>query len=179
MPNNCITEDPTSSKIPDPLHSSLQSLKRQADWPDTIKRLMAGFDAPRRLAIAFDTSSAPPPGYIKHVWNKLHDLATELQLETVRVVQCDMEIRSDETYSHENLPRELRFVGRGGTSSLPVFRLLENDPPHALVYISDLYTDLWALHRPHWHTFWIVGPDHRAPADPHFGTVLNVTHQTG
>ncbi len=90
-----------------------------------------------RLAVAVDTS-----GSTYDDWPLFHGaikgvLAAFGRYE-VRLLCCDADVHSDEVYDEATpLPSRLPFIGGGGTDFRPVFARLADDPPAALVFLTD------------------------------------------
>ena len=152
-------------------HKGLDWLLPSSQWPLAIKKSLTKEYGSDYIAIAFDVSSAPSDEYLNHVWSNLHEIVQHMQSERVRVIQADNSILDDFSYSHETLPQQLSLSSQGGTSYVPVFQTLQQDPPQALIYVCDLYGDHQRLNEPDWPVFWIT-PENHCPIRPEFGTVF-------
>ena len=71
---------------------------------------------------------------------KLKDVIERRKAE-LNVIICDAEVHSVTKIMKDNDLKTLDLKGGGGTSSLPVFKYLEDKDPDILVYLTDLYID--------------------------------------
>lgn len=147
------------------------ALQRERSWLPPNRRYIAqGLYLPgwRReteldLVVAMDTSGSTQP-YLAQFLAELVGIVRSFGNWQLRLLMCDSEIASDQTYDNDNpiQPQQLVFEGGGGTDFRPVFELLATSPPKLLVYLTDGYGDapeqpppypvIWALladgHRP-------------------------------
>jgi len=93
---------------------------------------------------------------------------------TIRVIYCDAKIKGEEVFTRADLPLELKLIGGGGTSFVPVFELIKDKEysPSCLIYFTDLAGRFpeWA---PSYPVMWLVpkpidGRERTAP----FGDVV-------
>jgi len=130
-----------------------------------------------RLVVALDTSGSTQ-WYLPQFVTELHGLLHSFGEYEATVIQCDAEIQSVETYtSNRPLPsaldnNALEFLGGGGTSFVPVFNYLaDQEPPNALVYLTDGYGDA-PENAPSYPVLWALTPDGEAPAN--WGQVVSL-----
>jgi predicted metal-dependent peptidase len=109
---------------------------RRKGWPfPGRKRLRTD-----RLVVAIDTSGSVGQDELTIFVSKLRDIAKRREVE-VEVIFCDCEIQSKKTIRGMKDLKTLEAKGGGGTSSIPVFKELMDNPPGMLVYLTDLYID--------------------------------------
>ena len=72
------------------------------------------------------------------------------------MIQCDAQIHRIDSYNPNDLPREMRAVGRGGTDFRPVFEHIESEtrPPAVLIYMTDML-GVWPEEEPSFPTIWV------------------------
>jgi predicted metal-dependent peptidase len=108
-----------------------------------------------KIAVAIDTSGSIDKPLLDKFLSELETLIHECRPIGVTLIDCDTAIgQVRECDPLDPLPRD--FSGGGGTDFRPVFKLLEQDPPVALVYFTDLdgtfpdmepsYPVLWAAY---------------------------------
>lgn len=90
-----------------------------------------------RIAIAVDTS-----GSTLNEWplfrGAIEGILAAFGRYEVRLLQCDAAVCSDVTHDESRpLPEQLAFSGGGGTDFTPVFEALADDPPAAVVFLTD------------------------------------------
>ena len=91
------------------------------------------------LTLAVDTSGSINKRELQSFWNEIKACADLIKPSSVRVIQCDRKVNSDERYDALDLPDELQVYGGGGTAYAPVFHHINNDErrPHVVVYFTD------------------------------------------
>ena len=79
------------------------------------------------------------------VWSEVRAVAEECQPESIRVIQCDARVTSDEVYDDMGaLPERVEIRGGGGTDFEPAYALLAETrdvggrPPACVVHFTDL-----------------------------------------
>ena len=95
-------------------------------------------DSVESICFAIDTSASLNRNDLARAWAEIRDAVETLEPGTVRIIQCDAAIQEDLTHDGFDLPEKLEAKGRRGTRYHPVFRLLEEDPPMFLIYLTDL-----------------------------------------
>ena len=72
-----------------------------------------------------------------------------------------------------NDPAEVikRLKGGGGTSFVPLYRLLDEEPPQCLVHCTDLYGEFPAI-EPKYPVLFVTGKDHASADVPGFGSII-------
>lgn len=114
-----------------------------------------------RLAVAVDTSGSIDSVLLNQFASEINAIASELQPSSVDVLCCDAKVHRVDTF-YRGEPIELKPIGGGGTDFRPVFKQLENDPPVALVYLTDLY-GTFPTDAPEYPVVWCVTTDGSAP----------------
>ncbi len=77
-----------------------------------------GMDA---IAVIIDTSGSLPARTLADFWTELREVATEIQPESVHVLQVDAAVQDADNYAPDDLPDEIVVKGRGGTDFRPGF----------------------------------------------------------
>ena len=95
-------------------------------------------DSIETICFAVDTSASLDRADLARAWNEIREAAEVLEPDQVRIIQCDARVQDDATYEGQDLPLDLEAKGRRGTRYDPVFRLLHDDPPMFLLYLTDL-----------------------------------------
>ena len=92
------------------------------------------------LAVLVDTSGSLPGATLAAFWAEVRDVATEIQPESVVVVQVDAEVQDAAEYSTDDLPDEIAIKGRGGTDFRPGFEWLDAEGlrPGVCLYLTDM-----------------------------------------
>ena len=96
------------------------------------------------MVFAVDTSGSMSDAELAAVWSEIRSCASELQPESVTVIQCDEKIQKVETWDPSDLPVELHIAGRYGTSFVPVFDWIQDnatETPACLIYMTDTMGD--------------------------------------
>ena len=111
------------------------------------------------LVWGFDTSGSVDEVLIGQWRNEIQAVVEDLKPRRVHVIYCDAKVHRVDTFERGD-PIELRPLGGGGTSFVPVFEKLEElgIEPACLVYLTDLegsfpkeappYPVLWATTQP-------------------------------
>ncbi len=81
-----------------------------------------GMDA---IAVIIDTSGSLPARTLAEFWAELREVATEIQPESVHVLQVDAAVQVAAEYAPDDLPDEIVVKGRGGTDFRPGFEWLD------------------------------------------------------
>ncbi len=112
------------------------------------------------LGVAIDTSGSISPQQLRQFWREILAIRKDYPRLTIRLVTCDAEVTSDETFPpFVPLPEARELKGRGGTDFRPAFERFRQPPvPEAVVYLTDgmgdypstppPYPVLWVLSRP-------------------------------
>ena len=117
------------------------------------------------VALAIDTSGSMGEDDLGVLRRELQAVA-DLARRPLRVLVCDAEVHVD-TESRDMWAVDL--VGGGGTSAIPVFETLADDPPVALVYATDLCMD-FPDEVPAYPVYWLVRC--AGYPEPPFGEVI-------
>jgi predicted metal-dependent peptidase len=120
-----------------------------------------------RLVVAIDTSGSVGQDDLTIFMTKLHDIAKRREVD-IEVIFCDCEIQAKKTIRSMKEVKSLEAKGGGGTSSIPVFKELMDNPPGMLVYLTDLMIDFPEKGDecyPEYPVIWgvINNPDAKAP----------------
>ena len=73
------------------------------------------------IAVIVDTSGSLPAGTLAEFWAEISEIATELQPESVILLQVDAAVQDAAEYAAADLPDEIAIKGRGGTDFRPGF----------------------------------------------------------
>lgn len=121
-----------------------------------------------KLAVAIDTSGSVDEPLLNEFLAEVEGIVHECRPEKIVLIDCDAQVNSiREVEPCDPIPRD--FAGGGGTSFLPVFEALENDPPVALIYFTDLYGS-FPDNEPGYPVLWATKEDGTAP----FGTTIKL-----
>ena len=117
-------------------------------------------DGKLQAVLAIDTSGsthADLPRFAAELVNLLDSFG---QYE-LKVICCDCKIQSVENFDNDTPfdARKIRFKGGGGTSFIPVFKYLEENPgdEQILIYFTDGYGDI--PKKPPYPVMWVITPD--------------------
>ncbi len=155
---------------------------RDYTWMKPNRRYIAsGLYLPSRqsegmghMVVGGDVSSSVDDDQLGMFWSVFLEMVNEIGPETVRVLQCNTGIVSDQTYDPWSLPSKLRVHGRGGTKYRPVFDAVANGKePDVLLYFTDLFCNDYGK-RPPYPVVWVVqnnGAD-MVPKMPPWGEVI-------
>ena len=81
-----------------------------------------GIDA---IAVIIDTSGSLPAQTLADFWAEVREVATEIQPESVHILQVDAALQDAAEYAACDLPDEIVIKGRGGTDFRPGFAWLD------------------------------------------------------
>lgn len=148
------------------------TLQRQRRWtPPNRRYVTQGLYLPGwqretelDLVVAIDTSGSTQP-YLEHLLAELVGIIQSFGAWRLRLLMCDLNITSDQTYDSDN-PIDLRrlaFIGGGGTDFRPVFEHLEKASPKLLVFLTD-GEGAAPEHAPPYPVIWALLPDGIKPA---------------
>ena len=117
-------------------------------------------DAKLQAVLAIDTSGSTGHDLPQFAAELVNLLNTFGQYE-LKVICCDYEIQSIETYSADNPfnGEKVEFKGGGGTSFTPVFKYLKDNPAELqiLIYFTDGYGD--TPEKPPYPVMWVITPN--------------------
>jgi predicted metal-dependent peptidase len=121
------------------------------------------------LSIVLDTSGSMA-GTIAHALGSIMAFGRGANIDSVRIVQCDTAVTSDEVVAIDDLATNL-VVGYGGSDMTPAMMHLADDPDTtAAVVITDGAIDYPGQPMPY-HTLWVVyGGSY---FDPPYGQVIH------
>ncbi len=148
-----------------------RSFDRQFRWVPPNRRLLSqGLYLPGQrgerldIAVAVDTSGSTAdlmPAFLAELKAILHGFGRY----RIRLLACDAAIHSDEVIEDgEALPILDQLPGGGGTDFRPVFERLSEEPPMALVFLTDGYGPA-PNERPGWPTLWVTDSNGVQPAN--------------
>ena len=108
------------------------------------------------VAVIIDTSASLPARTLAAFWTEVREIATELQPETVVVLQVDTALQDAAEYAPFDLPEEIALKGRGGTDFRPGFAWLEEQGlrPGVCVYLTDMECDRYPEVEPPFPVMW-------------------------
>ena len=96
-----------------------------------------GIDA---IAVIIDTSGSLPAQTLADFWTEVREVATEIQPESVHILQVDAAVQDAVEYAACDLPDEIVIKGRGGTDFRPGFAWLDEQgiQPSVCPYLTDM-----------------------------------------
>ena len=108
------------------------------------------------VAIIIDTSGSVDAQALAAFWTEVREIATELQPETVIVLQVDAALQDAAEYAPGDLPEEIALKGRGGTDFRPGFAWLEEQgvSPSLCLYFTDMDCDRYPETQPIFLVIW-------------------------
>ena len=108
------------------------------------------------VAVIIDTSGSVDTDALSAFWTEVREIASELQPETVIVLQVDAALQDAAEYAANDLPEEIALNGRGGTDFRPGFAWLEEHGirPDACVYLTDMECARYPDTEPHFPVVW-------------------------
>ena len=77
------------------------------------------------IAVIIDTSGSLPAQTLADFWAEVREVATEIQPESVHILQVDAAVQDAAEYTACDLPDEIVIKGRGGTDFRPGFAWLD------------------------------------------------------
>jgi predicted metal-dependent peptidase len=121
-----------------------------------------------RLAVAVDVSGSVDAVLLAQFSAELQAILDSMQPEALDVIYCDARVQKREEYLPGDTV-ELSACGGGGTDFRPVFVALQEEPPVALVYLTDLDGSFPAA-APDYPVLWAATSGAAAP----FGEIVRV-----
>ena len=114
-----------------------------------------GMDA---IAVIIDTSGSLPAQTLADFWAELREVATEIQPESVHVLQVDAAVQDAAEYAPDDLPDEIALKGRGGTDFRPGFEWLDEYgiQPGVCLYFTDMECSSYPETEPGFDTIWLL-----------------------
>lgn len=90
------------------------------------------------IAAVIDTSGSITQPVFTAFMSELTGIMNQVRPEKLTVVMADAEINHIDTFTRGQ-PIDVKLCGGGGTDFRPAIKHFHNDPPDALVYLTDLY----------------------------------------
>ena len=108
------------------------------------------------VAVIIDTSGSVDTDALAAFWTEVREIATELQPESVIVLQVDAALQDAAEYAPGDLPEEITIKGRGGTDFRPGFAWLEEQGtrPSLCLYFTDMDCDRYPDMEPLYPLLW-------------------------
>ena len=108
------------------------------------------------IAVIIDTSGSLPSETLAAFWVEVREIATELQPESIAVLQVDAALRDAAEYAAGDLPDEIELKGRGGTDFRPGFQWLadEGTRPTVCLYLTDMECSSYPEAEPDYPVIW-------------------------
>ena len=108
------------------------------------------------IAVIIDTSGSLPAQTLADFWAELREIATEIQPESVHVLQVDAALQDAVEYAPDDLPDEITVKGRGGTDFRPGFEWLDEQgiQPAVCLYFTDMECSDYPETEPSFPTIW-------------------------
>ena len=112
-----------------------------------------GIDA---IAVIIDTSGSLPAQTLADFWTEVREVATEIQPESVHVLQVDAALQDAAEYAACDLPDEIVIKGRGGTDFRPGFAWLDEQGirPSVCLYLTDMLCSSYPETEPDYPVVW-------------------------
>ena len=112
-----------------------------------------GIDA---IAVIIDTSGSLPAQTLADFWTEVREVATEIQPESVHILQVDAAVQDATEYAACDLPDEIVIKGRGGTDFRPGFAWLDEQGirPSVCLYLTDMLCSSYPETEPDFATVW-------------------------
>ena len=146
-------------------------------WSRPNRRyLQSGFILPSlysqrmgRLAVVIDTSGSIDQALLNEFVGEVEAICHECRPEKITIIDADAMVNSVREYeATDPLPRD--FKGGGGTDFRCALEKLEEDPPVAAIYMTDLCGS-FPNQEPSFPTLWATKEDGQAP----FGVTIKLT----
>ena len=108
------------------------------------------------VAVIIDTSGSVDTDALAAFWTEVREIATELQPESVIVLQVDAALQDAAEYAPGDLPEQIAIKGRGGTDFRPGFAWLEEQGtrPSLCLYFTDMECDRYPEAEPLYPLLW-------------------------
>lgn len=91
-----------------------------------------------RIAVAIDTSGSIDQVLLSQFEAEIRAIVSEVQPSQLDVLYCDAQVHKHDVFLQGEYI-EIKAVGGGGTSFVPVFdKMDKEDPPKCLIYLTDL-----------------------------------------
>ena len=112
-----------------------------------------GIDA---ITVIIDTSGSLPAETLADFWAEVREVATEIQPESVHILQVDAAVQDAAEYAACDLPDEIVIKGRGGTDFRPGFAWLDEQGirPGVCIYLTDMLCSSYPDTEPHFPVIW-------------------------
>ena len=109
------------------------------------------------IAVIIDTSGSLPARTLADFWAELREVATEIQPESVHVLQVDAAVQDAAEYAPDDLPDEIVVKGRGGTDFRPGFEWLDEHgiQPGVCLYFTDMECSDYPEAEPGFPVAWV------------------------
>ena len=110
------------------------------------------------IAIIIDTSASLPGETLALFWAEVREIATELQPDSIYVLQVDAVLQDAAEYPAGELPDSITIKGRGGTDFRPGFAWLHEQGvrPGCCLYLTDMECDSYPEAAPLYPVAWCV-----------------------
>ena len=140
------------------------ALRRDYSWSLPNRRFIDGglylpsirSDGIEAIAVIVDTSGSLPAETLARFWAEVREIATELQPETVVVLQVDAALQDAAEYAASDLPNEIAVKGRGGTDFRPGFAWIAEQGlrPGVCLYLTDMECGSYPEIEPNYPVVW-------------------------
>ena len=109
------------------------------------------------IAVIIDTSGSIRTDILAAFWTEVCEIATELQPESIVVLQVDAAVQDAAEYAASDLPDEIALKGRGGTDFRPGFAWLDEQDmrPGVCLYLTDMECSSYPEAEPGFPVAWI------------------------
>ena len=109
------------------------------------------------IAVIIDTSGSLDAETLAEFWTEVREIATDIQPETVVVLQVDAAVQEATEYSGLDLPEDITLKGRGGTDFRPGFAWLDEQgtQPGVCLYLTDMICSDYPEAEPPYDVLWV------------------------
>ena len=109
------------------------------------------------IAVIIDTSGSIRTDILAAFWTEVCEIATELQPDSIVVLQVDAAVQDAAEYAASDLPDEIALKGRGGTDFRPGFAWLDEQDmrPGVCLYLTDMECSSYPEAAPGFPVAWI------------------------
>ena len=143
-----------------------EKVKEDFTWMKPNKRFMPDFIMPSQyseglgeITVAIDTSGSLSNKALTEILSEVQYIHESMKPSKLTIMDCDYNIHNIYEVTDSDKISELTFTGGGGTSFLPVFNKLKENPPQLLIYFTDLYAPQ-ITEEPGYPVLWICCSKH-------------------
>jgi len=152
-------------------------------WPYSKKHIhrglfmpSIGIEAPGHIVFAIDTSGSMSTAELADIFSEIR-MYRETFPCRLTVIQADAAIQTVVTYEEldgEDVPKDVKIVGRGGTDFRPVFSWVDENAPGAYVMYATDGLGTFPITFPTGDVIWLLVKGHRALHEFPFGLCVKL-----